>query len=270
MMTPHAKRWISGIIAVPPLFAIILWGSEAVFGALITVVVVGAVFEYNRMVFDGGFAREKLQGVIIAVLICLAAFSGDLRIVLAVIAFSMLAVFPLALVGMNEQSLGLASIAKVVFGFIYIPFMLSHFILLRHSAQGVSWTFFILVLALCGDIAAFYVGRTIGKRKLMPLVSPGKTVEGTVGLLIGSVAGCLIYRYFFLPQLSPVHAAVLGFSGGMIGQLGDLCESVIKRTSGVKDSGSIVLGHGGLLDRLDCLIFIVPYVYYYRIFLTEA
>ncbi|HUH65627.1 MAG TPA: phosphatidate cytidylyltransferase [Syntrophales bacterium] len=269
MMTPHAKRWISGIIAVPPLFAIIFFGSEAVFAALITIVVVGAVFEYSRMVFDRGFARERLQGLVIAVLICFAAFSGDLRIVLAVIAFSILVVFPLSLVGMSELSPGLASVAKVVFGFIYIPFMLSHFILLRHSVQGVVWIFFVLVLAFCGDITAFYVGRTIGKRKLMPLVSPGKTVEGTVGLLIGSMAGCLIYRYFFLPQLSPVHAAVLGFSGGIIGQLGDLCESVIKRASGVKDSGSLVLGHGGLLDRLDCLIFLAPYVYYYRMFLTE-
>jgi phosphatidate cytidylyltransferase len=148
--------------------------------------------------------------------------------------------------------------------------MLSHFILLRRTDGGMMWIFFILVLAFSGDIAAFYAGRSIGKRKLMPLVSPGKTVEGTAGLLIGSVIGCVLFQQCFLPRLPVFHAAALGFSGGVMGQLGDLCESVIKRASGVKDSGSLVMGHGGLLDRLDCLIFIAPFVYYYRIFLTAS
>lgn len=269
-MTPHIKRWISGVIAVPILFAIIFYGSEVVFSAFIIIVILGAVIEYNRMVFNGGFVREKLQALIIAILIPLAAFSGDLRIVLAVIAFSMLAVFSLSLLGMNDHSIDTVSVSKLVFGFIYIPFMLSHFILLRHMGDGRMWIFFILVLAFSGDITAFYVGRSVGKRKLMPLVSPGKTVEGTAGLLIGSVIGCVLFQQFFLPRLPVFHAAALGLSGGIMGQLGDLCESVIKRASGVKDSGSLVLGHGGLLDRLDCLIFIAPYVYYYRLFLTAS
>jgi phosphatidate cytidylyltransferase len=269
-MTPHIKRWISGVVAVPILFAIIFYGSEVVFSAFIIIVILGAVIEYNRMVFNGGFVPEKLQALIIAILVTVAAFSGDLRIVLAVIAFSMIAVFSLSLLSMNGQSIDTVSVGKLVFGFIYIPFMLSHFILLRHSADGIMWIFFILVLAFSGDIAAFYVGRSIGKRKLMPLVSPGKTVEGTAGLLIGSVIGCVLFQQFFLPRLPVFHAAALGLSGGVMGQLGDLCESVIKRASGVKDSGSLVLGHGGLLDRLDCLIFIAPYVYYYRLFLTAS
>ncbi|MGA3208369.1 MAG: phosphatidate cytidylyltransferase [Syntrophales bacterium] len=269
-MTPHIKRWISGVIAVPMLFTIIFYGSEVVFCVFIIVIIIGAVIEYNRMVFNGGFVREKLQVLIIAILIPLAAFSGDLRILLAVIALSTLAVFSLSLFGMNDHSIDAVSVSKLVFGFIYIPFMLSHFILLRHSNDGMMWIFFILILAFSGDIAAFYVGRSLGKRKLMPAVSPGKTVEGTAGLLIGSVIGCVLFQQLFLPRLPVFHASVLGLSGGIMGQLGDLCESVIKRASGVKDSGSLVLGHGGLLDRLDCLIFIAPYVYYYRIFLTVS
>jgi phosphatidate cytidylyltransferase len=269
-MTPHIKRWITGIIAVPILFAIIMYGSEGVFTAFIMIISLGAVIEYNRMVFNEGFVREKLQGLIIALLIPFAAFSGDLRIVLAVIAFSMLGTFSLSLIGRSGHLIDVVSVSKLVLGFIYIPFMLSHFILLRHSNDGIVWIFFILILAFSGDIAAFYVGRSIGKRKLMPLVSPSKTAEGTMGLLIGSIVGCVLFQHFFLPGLPVFHAAALGLSGGIIGQLGDLCESVIKRASGVKDSGSLVIGHGGLLDRLDCLIFIVPYVYYYRIFLTAS
>jgi len=92
-MTPHIKRWISGVIAVPMLFTIIFYGSEVVFCVFIIVIIIGAVIEYNRMVFNGGFVREKLQVLIIAILIPLAAFSGDLRILLAVIALSTLDVF---------------------------------------------------------------------------------------------------------------------------------------------------------------------------------
>ncbi len=269
-MTPHIKRWISGVIAVPLLFVVIFYGSEAVFAALIIIVIVGAVAEYNRMVFDRGCVRERLLGLIIALLIPVAAFSGDLRIVLAVIAFSMIGAFSLSLADENDHPIDVVSVSKVVFGYIYIPFMVSHFILLRQTDDGIIWIFFILILAFCGDIAAFYVGRSIGKRKLMPRISPGKTVEGTVGLLIGSTGGCVLFQHFLLPGLPVFHAAILGLSGGIIGQLGDLCESIIKRASGVKDSGSLVIGHGGLLDRLDCLIFIAPYVYYYKIFLTAS
>ena len=98
----------------------------------------------------------------------------------------------------------------------------------------------------------------------MPHVSPGKTVEGLLGLAAGSVAGCLVYRHFLLPDVPAAHVAVIGLAGGIIGQLGDLFESLIKRASGAKDSGTILPGHGGILDRLDCLLFIVPWVYYYR------
>ena len=85
-----------------------------------------------------------------------------------------------------------------------------------------------------------------------------------MGLAVGSVAGCLVYRHFLMPTVPAGHVVILAFTGGIIGQLGDLFESLIKRASGAKDSGEILPGHGGILDRLDCLLFIVPFVYYYR------
>jgi len=265
-MSPHLKRWISGVIAVPILFAVIFYGSEVLFTAFITVIILGAVIEYNRMAFNEGSTWEKREGLIIAILIPLAAFSGDFRIVLAVITFSVLSVFIIFLLRINDNSFDIVPVSKLVLGLMYIPFMLSHFILLRISQDGAIWIFLVLVLAFSGDITAFYVGKTIGKKKLIPLISPGKTVEGTIGLLIGSILGCVLFRGFFYQTISIFHAITLGLLGGILGQLGDLCESAIKRTSGMKDSGSLILGHGGLLDRLDCLIFIAPFVYYYRIF----
>lgn len=267
-MSAHIKRWLSGIIAVPILFAVIFYGSEAVFAAFIILIIFGAVIEYNRMVFNGEFIWEKGQGLILAVLVPLAAFTGDLRLVLVVITFSVLIGFSIFVLRLQSASFDIIPVSKLVLGFMYIPFMLSHFIFIRGSEDGITWIFFILVLAFSGDIAAFYVGRSIGKRKLCPAISPGKTVEGVIGLVIGSIIGCIIFRNFFYPTLPVIHAVILGFFGGIIGQIGDLCESVIKRSSGVKDSGALILGHGGLLDRLDCLIFIAPFVYYYKLFVV--
>ncbi len=136
-------------------------------------------------------------------------------------------------------------------------------------AKYFHWIFFILVLAFSGDIAAYYVGSRMGKRKLLPKVSPGKTVEGTIGLVVVSIAGCLLFRQLFFPLLSVPHAVILGLVGSIAGQLGDLCESALKRAAGVKDSGVMLPGHGGILDRLDCLMFITPFMYYYRVFIIR-
>lgn len=156
-------------------------------------------------------------------------------------------------------------VGRMALGLLYIPLLMSYWILIRQGENGRTWIFFILVLAFAGDIAAFYVGRRFGKRKLLPEVSPGKSVEGVFGLCVGSLAGGLLFRAIFLPELPIIHAAVLALVGSLLGQLGDLCESLFKREAGVKDSGVLLPGHGGILDRLDCLIFIAPYVYYYQV-----
>ena len=113
------------------------------------------------------------------------------------------------------------------------------------------------------------MGKYFGKHKLAPFVSPGKTVEGLAGLVFGSTVVCLVFAYCFLPEIPLTQIAIIAFVGSIIGQLGDLCESAIKRTYGLKDAGSLLPGHGGILDRLDCLLFIVPFVYYYRIFVIK-
>jgi len=266
-MTPHMKRWLTGVVAVPILFGIIAFGGEIIFSILIILASMMGMQEYNRISFGQGFLLEKMETLIIALFILLTAFFGNLPLLLTGLIFSVMVVLIMNLLRVRKTGPDMTRAARVILGILYIPLLMAHFILIRNTASGVLWVFFILVLAFSGDIAAFYIGRRFGKRKLLPEVSPGKTVEGTMGLVGGSIAGCILFRFFFFPEMPVVHAVLLGLVGSIAGQLGDLCESALKREGGVKDSGTLLPGHGGILDRLDCLMFITPFVYHYQEYL---
>jgi phosphatidate cytidylyltransferase len=268
-MSSHIKRWITAIVIVPALFAAIIYGSELVFAIIVMVLTLGGVVEYNTMVFQKGALWEKSEGIIIGLLIPLAAFIGTIQFMFATTTFAVIIIFLLFLFRLKDNLSDITDLTKVIFGLMYIPVMISYIIMTRHFEDGVLWVFFIIVLAFSGDVSAYYVGKSMGRRKLMPSVSAGKTVEGTLGLIGGSIIGCVIFTLIFFRELSLVHAIVLGFLGSILGQLGDLCESSIKRTFQVKDSGFLFPGHGGVLDRLDSLIFIIPFVYYYNIFVIQ-
>jgi phosphatidate cytidylyltransferase len=140
---------------------------------------------------------------------------------------------------------------------------MSYLVLLRDLDHGVKWIFLLLIIVMAGDTAAFYVGSTLGKRKLYPIVSPKKSVEGMIGGLAGSCVGTLIAGATFFPELTVAGAIATALIVGLLGQLGDLFESLLKRSFGVKDSGNIFPGHGGMLDRLDSVLFAAPSLYIY-------
>lgn len=266
MVNAYVQRWLTGIILAAVIFGIIIYGSPLALTVIIALFSVGGMWEYNNMVLGKGFIKEKIEAAIFSVVIPFIMLWGGPQLLLAVLAFSMLIVFILFLGFVRESTFDIMSVVKIVFGIMYIPFLMSHFILLRNLEQGVLWVFFVLVMAIVGDITALYVGRYLGKRKLIPLISPGKTIEGTIGLVLGSTLACLVFAYFFFPEISLLKIGVLALSGSIIGQFGDLSESAIKRSFGLKDASSLLPGHGGLLDRMDCLIFIAPFVYYYKIY----
>ena len=127
-----------------------------------------------------------------------------------------------------------------------------------------------MVIVMAGDSAAFYVGTSFGKTKLYPAVSPKKSVEGSLGGLAGSVIGALVSKAVFFPELSVADCFATALLLGVLGQLGDLFESLMKRSCGVKDSGVIIPGHGGILDRMDSILFAAPAAYYYACFLFRG
>jgi phosphatidate cytidylyltransferase len=151
-------------------------------------------------------------------------------------------------------------------GVLYAGVLITPLALMRRRADGAGWIYICLTSAWLSDTGAYFAGRFIGKyipAKLWEAISPKKTWVGGVGGLLGSVLALSVAKLWYLPKLSWLDVALIAGPANILGQLGDLAESLIKRSVGVKDSGVLLPGHGGMLDRIDALIFVVPYVYVY-------
>lgn len=153
--------------------------------------------------------------------------------------------------------------AVALFGPLYIGLTLSTLVFTRTLPSGEWLIVFIAVVTWASDIGAYYAGTLWGRHPLAPSISPKKSIEGLAGGLALAVAVALITQVWLVPQLPMVHALALGILMTGTGLIGDLCESAMKRAVGVKDSGGILPGHGGMLDRLDSLLFTAPTFYYY-------
>ncbi|MBX7084416.1 MAG: phosphatidate cytidylyltransferase [Nannocystaceae bacterium] len=154
-------------------------------------------------------------------------------------------------------------LAVVLSGLIYVPGLMAHLPLIKADGKP-HWLVVALCTAFFADTVAYFFGRAFGKHKLYPEVSPKKTWEGAFGGILGSMLATIgVGSLWTLPQLGIGHAVVLGIIASVCGQAGDLVESMVKRTFGVKDSGTILPGHGGMLDRIDAMLFVSPVVYYF-------
>ena len=140
--------------------------------------------------------------------------------------------------------------------------------MLRRLDEGLAWVFLVLAISWCGDTGGYFAGRFFGRTKLYPLISPKKTWEGVVGGVLFAVGGVFVVRHLGLPQLTATECVVLGVGLCGVGVIGDLGESMMKRSFDVKDSGWIMPGHGGLLDRVDSVLFVAPFVYAFAMYKT--
>lgn len=148
-------------------------------------------------------------------------------------------------------------------GIFYIGWLLQFLVALRLMSSGREWVFLALLATFASDTTAYLIGKKIGRHFLIPAISPGKTWEGTTAGINASVIVALIFHFFSHLPLNFTHAILLGVLISVFGQLGDLIESLLKRNMGVKDSGNLLAGHGGFLDRLDSVVFAAVVVYYY-------
>ncbi len=163
----------------------------------------------------------------------------------------------------QDLTLAVNRVGLQLLGVLYVGFFIPHVALLREQPDGWRWVLFTVYTAMGSDSGAYFAGRTWGRRKLLPAVSPSKTVEGALGGLAGAVVVALLCRLVFFPLLGPRETVGVALAIAVLAALGDLCESALKRAFGAKDSGWIIPGHGGILDRLDSLLFPFVFAYYY-------
>jgi phosphatidate cytidylyltransferase len=259
----HLKRWLSGLILAPSLILFILYAPSWLFLLFILSMILLGLKEFYALSLPGIPHGERAVGMLLGMLLPFSLYLRDPRWFIAGLAFVLFFLLIWALFQPEEFPVRIDKVAKHLLGILYLPFPLAHFILMRKLEEGRMWVLFTLVVVYLGDTMAFYVGRSWGKKKLAPKISPSKTMEGGLGAIGGSIAGALFFKFFFFPQLCTSHALALAAGIGVIGQLGDLFESLLKRSAQVKDSGTLIPGHGGLLDRIDSVLFASPLVYYY-------
>ncbi len=264
----HLKRWITGIVALPIIYLLVSAGGM-VFTLLIGAVSVVTLWEYYRAVFDphdGGPAiLIPLLGLGLAPVIVWTASRGGMTHTPLILAVDLLVVAGLTLPLFKTDTQAPHRVAKQVLGLVYIPVLLSFLILIRSAESGAGWIFWILCIVAAGDTGAFYTGTYLGRRKLCPWVSPKKTIEGSMGGLIANVGVGLLFKMLLLPSLAVLPCIVFAVAIGVAGQVGDLFASEFKRSAGIKDSGTLLPGHGGFLDRLDALLFASPLAYLLKI-----
>lgn len=259
------KRLLTAAIALPLLILLILKGGVTGFTWFIAVVAAFGMDEFYRMALPD----RRPEGAVLSlfgVLIPVLSGAGDSSLFPVTMTLPVLVAALLLLFRFRDIRQAAQEWAILAAGLLYVPLLLVHLVWLRAETHGISWIFLMLVIVMAGDSAAYYVGSALGRVKLYPQVSPNKSVEGALGGLAGSVAGALVARMTFFPELGVADAVVAALVLGVLGQLGDLFESLLKRSCGVKDSGTLVPGHGGILDRLDSILFAAPAAYWYAHF----
>ena len=259
------KRLLTALVIIIPLIAIIWFGGPAYSLTVAIVAALGALEFYGM---KGLSMRHPLTLFgLVWVLLFILCSHFEAKYMLLVLTSAV--VFSLIWLLFCSTVEGAAvNWAWSLTGIIYIGWMLSHFIPLRGVEGGRDWVFLALFTTIAVDTTAFFVGRAWGRHSLWSKISPGKTWEGTIGGFLGAIVVSLILAAI-LPTIA-VHwqAALLGALIGVFAQLGDLSESMLKRSTGVKDAGWLIPGHGGLLDRLDSILFVVVVVYYYVIWVV--
>jgi phosphatidate cytidylyltransferase len=269
----HLKRWITGLSALLVLIVCVVAGG-ALLSVLVGLACLVCLWEYFRIACPPG-TRPIVEPILLlgyaggaALIACAHADRLDLMPV--VLTLSVLAGGLISLFCFPSKRGVVELAAKQIQGLCYIALPLSLLILLRMAPDGMTWVFLLCAVIFAGDTAALYAGTLWGRHKLSPSISPGKTVEGALAGLAANLAVGAAAKALFLSEPGWIACLLFAVAAGGMGQIGDLFESELKRVSNVKDSGGILPGHGGILDRIDALLFAAPVAYIFHLILIPA
>jgi len=266
-MSNLALRVLTAVVALPLVAALIAWREPLGFGGLVLVVATLALVEYTGVTLPGASRRLRAAVVVIGVGLAAAIYMHPpLALVWALVA--LVAVGAAVLFEPGEIAGAGARLGLAAFGVFYIGLLAAPLAILHRDApEGPLWVFVALAVTFGNDTGAYFTGRALGRHKLYPTISPGKTVEGGVGGMVAGVGMMLLGHFTVARTLSLADCLLVAIPAGIVGPIGDLIESMLKRASGVKDSGRLLPGHGGMLDRIDALLFVSAWVYVYALYL---
>ncbi|MFA6130120.1 MAG: phosphatidate cytidylyltransferase [Candidatus Omnitrophota bacterium] len=255
------KRVISSTVLISIISTVIFF--DWLCGLVATIFIVAGLYEYFVMLEKKGINIYKYFGIGMGTVIPLSIMlrfeptkSWELLFIVLALFFILIMQFK-----RRDSSGVIVDISTTVFGILYVSWFFSFIIKIRYLSGGLGFLIALLLIVKLGDIGAFLVGSRWGKRPLMQHISPKKTVEGAIGGLLFSVLGALISKSFLPFGYGQLLLTAIGL--GVLGQLGDLSESLLKRDCRIKDSGSIFPGMGGVLDQIDSLLFTAPVFYFY-------
>lgn len=252
-MKDLSKRFLSGLVGLILLILIVNKGGLFLAISIFIVSLIG-LREFYKAIHNINIISVAYLGYIGTFLLFLWAFYPfiSLDIVISILIVTLLTLF------MFKKDIDLAGLALTIFGLLYIPFLLFHIYLL----EGTNYVWLIFIIAFGTDTFAYVTGNLLGKHKLCPSLSPKKTIEGSIGGIIGSMI--LTIAFSIYTNIGPIwELLILSIIVSIMCQVGDLVASKIKRMSGIKDYGFIMPGHGGVLDRFDSIIMCAPLIYYY-------
>ncbi len=247
------NRVLTALVLLPLVVWIVLAGPQWSLLALLAATGLIAFHEFDNIAAAQGVSRSGFSGLAAGLILLLAPEPAWVAIVVIAIALMALEL------RQTDLAKSLISASSALLGVVYIFGAWRCAAALR--ALNPHWLMIALLVSWAGDTAALYVGRSLGRHKLAPRVSPAKTWEGAIGSVLGGVLAAWIYAHYLIPSAALWFVLVVAAAANIAGQLGDLCESAFKRGAGMKDSGTTLPGHGGWLDRIDSSLFSIPVVY---------
>lgn len=262
-------RFIWSLILIAFVIFTVLVFPDWFFCLVLTAMIAAALYEFYSLVEKKGVVIFKISGIAIGIIVPLSIFFSfeptkgwELLFIIAVL----LTIFILQFTR-KESNQAIVGVSTTLFGILYISWTFSFLMKLKMVSEpylpsGSLLVAFLLLVTKSGDIGAYFIGTAFGKHHLIPRISPKKSVEGAVGGFIFSVAFAVLSKYY-LPAIPVFHLAILGCLLGILAQVGDLSESLIKRDCQVKDSANLIPGLGGILDLIDSILFTAPTLYFY-------
>lgn len=261
-MKPLTRRILTAVVLALPTVALVLWAPAWLFLLGLLPFAMYGLWEYLELAGRIGLAPSRLPVFGLGAALMVSAWQWPDHTLLVILAAGVAIGFT-ELICRPRLAEALPASAAGFLGVVYVALPLALSIHLRAASDGPRIVMAVLALVWIADVAAFAVGKLMGRHKLAPSISPGKTVEGTMGSIILTVGAGYVLLPHWLPSVNPVHTIAFPLFINVVAQLGDLAESALKRGAGVKDSSNLLPGHGGVLDRIDSLLFAIPAAWYY-------